>query len=1332
MGKMTLEAVVTGIEKINALRTSIAALKEDLKGIRDAGQAKNIAKQLEQMKKELKESQSEVSRLKNAMEQMYNSQNVVEGARKITENTNQASNTFIRFSGSTEELKARLKELNLEYTRLDDAQKLGARGGQLSNEIAMLQAQYDRETQTLRELRREYVNTQKIQDSQEGSINQLRAQILKLNAAYDNLGRSMRNGKPGEEMLASIEKVRVELSAAEQASGRFQRNVGNYASGFNTLGFSVQQVARELPSLTISLQQFFLAISNNLPMVGDELAKAKRNYKAYEDAIKSGATNVQKVAPVWKQLASAIISPQTAFVVGITLITAYGKEIANWGKELFKGKDAIRELYTAQRDLNEVIDSSINQSSKEVTKLNTLYKIATDVTRSTKERNTAVKELKKTFPEHLKNLTDESIKNGKITKAIKEQTAEIIANAKAVAAADQIARNWYMSFQAGVTKNIAFITRQRLEQELTAKEGMVQQLSQMKARPESYVGLADEIKRIKERIKETDTEIQRQDNLQSSYQRSSKALEGLVTASGLRGRGVNESDKEEREAEKLRKQSEKYKVLLDKNALDEIRTTEDLQMQVDEARIKAMDEGSQKTIAEMELNFEKELQAIDRQKEDLLRKKISDAREAFEADPKKKKGESFDGSKITLSDDDTKYFDGLYKAAISNNEKTYSTLVNQYLAYSDERIAIEKKFNDDVAIMQEARKKAEDAGDTDGVAKIDRSISKRNEKFNEDTQALDLEQLKKDLNWEQVFGNLDKVSTNSLKNLKVKLKDFVAQIKNLSPENMRELVDAIEKIDNKVSERNPFESMSVSFKELRDATELAKKAQDDYNKAVDNGTQKEIDNAKATLDNANDKKQKALAESTIALQNGVNEAGQYVDSANQILGIMEAIGIETPEWMNKYMSGVGEMLNGLSSIDLTKPMSIVTGSLQTLKGALTSVVSLGGLIPGLGGADYSRYNEMKDQYDTLNNIWDQLIDKKREYIGISYGSEASKVGREALDLAQKSIDSYRTLGLELLNSGASAGSSSIGKRIRKGMSREGWDQWDSFANSIGMNPDDVGGRMEGLFSLSIEQLEKLKSEAPTFWAKLNDETREYLNSIIEGGERLEEIQEQIKEQLTQVSFDSVFDSFVDTLMDMDSSSKDFANNFEEYMQRAVLTTMVGNKFNSRLQTWYDNFAKANEDKAGITKDEMDKSQAEWDAIVADAVAQRDQLKNLFGWDSSSSSQSASTKGFQAMSQDTGEELNGRFTALQAAGEEIKRLNMEQTMSLKEFAAKMGESVLISSDTRDIAEETRNILTSTYLETVEIRQNTSAIIKPIKDMAADIAEVKRNTKGLASR
>ena len=112
--------------------------------------------------------------------------------------------------------------------------------------------------------------------------------------------------------------------------------------------------------------------------------------------------------------------------------------------------------------------------------------------------------------------------------------------------------------------------------------------------------------------------------------------------------------------------------------------------------------------------------------------------------------------------------------------------------------------------------------------------------------------------------------------------------------------------------------------------------------------------------------------------------------------------------------GFGEMLNGLEKMDLTKPMSIVTGGLQTIKGALTSVVSLGGLIPGFGGADYSRYNKMKEEYDTLVDVWDTLISKKQQYIDISYGDEARKVGQETLDLLDKKAKSNVTLGLESL------------------------------------------------------------------------------------------------------------------------------------------------------------------------------------------------------------------------------------------------------------------------------------------------------------------------------
>ena len=817
------------------------------------------------------------------------------------------------------------------------------------------------------------------------------------------------------------------------------------------------------------------------------------------------------------------------------------------------------------------------------------------------------------------------------------------------------------------------------------------------------------------------------------YEEAKKRVEttekAYMNLGGITGSSLT---KQENQAEKLRKQTDKYDALLDKQSLEQQRSAEDLQMEVDEARIKAMDEGSAKTIAEMELNFEKEMQAIDRQKEDALRKKVEDARAAWEANPKNK-GKSFNATDIKLSDDEQNYYDELYKTAIISNEKIYKDLAERYLSYADERLAIEKKFNDDISILQEARKKAETKGDASEIAQIDRSIEKRTEIKNEDIFKLDAEQFKKNMNWEQVFGNLDKVSTDTLKKLKANLKDFISSQKDLSPESLKELVDAIERIDDKVSERDPFETMSISFKSLKEVTDAQREAQKAYNKALEEGTDEEKKNAKATLESAKNSKQKALYEATDALHKGINEIGQYVDAGNQVIGIMETLGIKTPEWMEGTMSGFGEMLNGLGNIDLMKPMSIITGSLQTVKGALTSVISLGGLIPGLDGADYSHYNEMVEEYNKLNEIWDELIDKKLEYINTSYGAEADKVGKEALELVNKSIEAYRILGRERLNSGASAGSHSIGKRMAKNTSSSDWqDIADALDMSVKDAKDFIGtGRMTGLFDLTTEQLEKLKSEAPTFWAKLDGDVRDYLDKIIEGEERIEEIHNQINKQLTQTTFDSVYSNFIDTLMDMKASSKDAAEDISEYFMQAMLSEQIGTLYQDKLKKWYEKFAKGMED-GSLTESERNALNSEYMGYIEEAMKLRDELAAATGYDKisqESTSQSASSKGFQAMSQDTGEELNGRFTALQIAGEEIKNQNIIQSQSLNLLTVKADALLSINTETRNIADDTRNLIAQSYLELVQISENTGAIVKPIQQMQRDIAEVKKNTAKL---
>jgi tape measure domain-containing protein len=811
------------------------------------------------------------------------------------------------------------------------------------------------------------------------------------------------------------------------------------------------------------------------------------------------------------------------------------------------------------------------------------------------------------------------------------------------------------------------------------------------------------------------------------YEEAKKRVETTEKAyKNLGGITGSSLTKQDNQTEKLRKQTDKYNALLDKQSLEQQRSAEDLQMEVDEARIKAMDEGSAKTIAEMELNFEKEMQAIDRQKKDALRKKVADARAAWEANPKKK-GKSFDATGIELSDNERKHFDELYKAAIANNEKAYKDLTEQYLSYTDERLAIEKKFNDDIAVLQEARKKAEAKGDASEIAKIDRSVEKRTEVKNEDIFKLDAEQFKKNMNWEQVFGNLDKVSTDTLKKLKVNLKDFISSQKDLSPENLKELVDAIERIDDKVSERNPFEAMSVSFKSLKDATDAQREAQEAYNKTLKEGTDEEKKNAKATLESAKNNKQKAISEATTVLHHGVDEIGQYVDAGNQVIGIMETLGTKTPEWLEGTMSGFGEMLDGLGSIDLMKPMSIVTGGLQTIKGALTSITSLGGVINWSGSNAkevQDSINRLADRNETLQTSIESLTDE----IKASKGTKSVATYRSAYEYQKEQNSNYLNIARE--QAGYHNSHKSWQYYMRWSAEDLKWIQQNINKNFTGTS---------SLWELTPEEMEKLRSNVD-IWTKMQnagkggygERVTDKLDDYIEQAGKLEELTDNLYEGLTGMSFDSMYDSFVSSLMDMEKSAEDVADDISKYFMQAMLSNAIGEQFSDKLRTWYDKFGEAMKDDGTLDNNERKELMDEYMGYVDEAMKLRDELAAATGYDKisqESTSQSASSKGFQTMSQDTGEELNGRFTALQIAGEEIKNQNIIQSQSLNLLTVKADAILSMNTETRNIADDTRDLIAQSYLELVQISENTGAIVKPIIQIQKDMAEVKNNTSKL---
>lgn len=311
-----------------------------------------------------------------------------------------------------------------------------------AKEVALVKEQLRQKNAELRTNAREAL-------AAEGSLNQLRAQLVQLKAEAANLDL---NSKEFAEASARINELNGKIMKAEAAMGDHRRNVGNYASAFNNLGFQVQQVARELPSLTMGPQQFFLAISNNLPMLADAYAETiAKNKKLREENLKLAADQQKQVIPAWKQMLKSIVGWQTAIVVGITLLTTYGKEIGEFISGLFKGKKAIDATAFAQRQLNQAMRDGTVDAAKESTHLTLLYKAATDAARSMDERREAAEEMQRLYPDYFENLNTEDIILGKALEKYESLKTAILETAKARAAENLITENSEVLLRIGMT-----------------------------------------------------------------------------------------------------------------------------------------------------------------------------------------------------------------------------------------------------------------------------------------------------------------------------------------------------------------------------------------------------------------------------------------------------------------------------------------------------------------------------------------------------------------------------------------------------------------------------------------------------------------------------------------------------------------------------------------------------------------------------------------------------------------------------------------------------------------------------------------------------------------
>lgn len=1068
-------------------------------------------------------------------------------------------------------------------------------------------------------------------------IAQLEQELLELQKQYRNAMAAGTNTDAQMADIQALQGVIRQLKAELQGLEEQKKKTGSTplmgddpAPKLNNVRMSMQQIARELPSLAMGPQMFFLAISNNIPMFTDALSSARQEYEAL---IKAG----KKATPVWKQVLSSLFSWQTALAALITLSVVYGKEIGGWVKSLFGVKDAALSVAKAQEKVNESFRNSSSDVAEQVTLVRSLSERWKELGDNMSDKKQFITENKKEFGKlgvEVGNVNDAEnllVDNTDVFIGAMILRAEAAAAFKLATEQTEKALKKQNEIEERRKKGPTFWDRFRANFFSSASGSA------------TYTRQADAP--TAEQLREND--ISALEEEQKAAEDTAKSYMDLFLArtkewkERLKSAGIKEDDG--RETKDTGKSARDYQ---DELADARIRA----QQKLEAARISVMREGVRKRQALARQELDESLAQIDKEERDTL-KKMDEA--------EKKRGvKSTSEERQAVKDNASQqrlvayqqYAKEFYTADKEWQEKDLQSWIDynkEYGTYQQKRLAIMREYT------LKSSKESLNGNDK-------RMLSRQRD---EALSELDFNELKDTINWDVVFGNLDKVAKKELQKVKRQIVSFRNSPefkKSATPEQMQVIEEAIGKIDSEVIEKGGlFGNLTESIREYSEAVDELTAAQRDYDEAV---RQYGADSAEAEA--ARKKRNKAEAGERNAGNNLEASKDKAVRNITAVADAMNTLG-EADMSLSSFGSAVGSLVDTLSASgskiggiiaailaildqigqkglegfvgNILESVMHAAGGLWDSIGRLFGVKGLGGIFKG---ADYSGYNEMVDQYNRLNEIWDELIDKKKEYIETSYGAEAQKVGEEALALQRTAIDSYRILGKERLNSGASTGSHSIGVRQRKWMSSQ---DWAAAGAALGEDFYRYGigeGRMTGLFDLSVEQLEKLKSEAPTFWAKLDDDVRNYLDKIIEGSEKLGDIQAQIKEQLTQMSFDSMRDAFYDTLLDMESGAEDFSEDFSEYLQKAILKTSLSKVYDKRLQEWYDKFANYNKE-GGIDTGEYKDLQQEWNDIVKDALEERDSLKDIFGWTSSSSSSQSGRAGtVTSMTEETAGRLEG--------------------------------------------------------------------------------------------
>lgn len=1192
-----------------------------------------------------------------------------------------------KVSAAKRENVALMETLRVQNARykaaITDLNKAQQAGRMLSDEeIAKrdrMALAYEQNKVAISKMRSELANQIKLEQAAQGSMDEMSQALSRMRVVYRSLNDDERNSTFGQNLLKNIEVLDAKIKQLDASTGVHARNVGNYASLYTGLSFSIQQVARELPSLAMGPQMFFLAISNNLPILADELSRARKEYQAL---IQTG----QKGTPVWKQIISSIFSWQTALVAGITVLTVYGKEITQWVGSLFKGRQALDTAKIALEQFHAAMAKGMVSAQEEITKLNLLYRAATDAARPYEERRRAVEKLQEVYPAYFGNMDAELVMTGNLKATYDKLKDAILETAKARAAMNAIVENEGTIIKIESTPEYAKINAlSRAIEENKSKisnllsKGIPDDSPIIKGTEGIMSAQKDAIQRLSKDIAESlELPDEAENNILDYIGALQKANESLSAKAETSFTTL--SPEEENEAEKDRSKVAARIANEEQRRFEELQASlRKLREEALQAEIDLMEEGTAKKLAQIDLDYRKQLETIEENE-----RKIAEAQ----------------GGRLT--DNQQAQFGTLRNRADTTRSKARGAVLLSGMSSSSELAeqfeAEQKAWEEYYIAYGTFREKLQATKE-----KYDREIAEAGN---------DAER-----------RSIEAARDEALAALELKGSEWADEILTWGTEQLSEKIAETTKMLEEALDAYDAMASSTTDDAAQYRQEIAKlKAQIDLlNKA-----KKEVDSDKKSGKSTN---WTELARTLESVSSGAREAASSIKDVDEDLADLLTTTAST-------ITGLGQMANAINGV------KTATSALEKST-AVFAVISAGiQIVSGIFGAaaeNRRAAEEFRQEVADLNRELEQLrIDARMETQGTIFGDdlwstaiENIKTVREELERYNEVLESTRhrviesTTGFDWLDEIGdfdSAAESIANMQVKTGT--KGWWFWrhatyDSLKNVVpGLFGDDGQLDMDALTEFV---------DSKTF-SRLSDQNQEYIRDMVDAWGNYQEALENVNDYLTDI-FGQLGSTIGNALADAFANGTDAAQEFTDSVSEMIEKMAKDMAYASILQPIFDEAQQKFQHifgDASLTDEERFNQASGAISDLIDGITDGQHLYNdllgqlqeiaaekgidIFRPDTESS-QSGTSRGFSTMSQDTASELNGRFTDIQG------KINI-----LVEQAA-YGRSISIEQLNR--MTDTRDILVQISGNVADIRTFT----KVLPEMRNKLDQIARNTANL---